>query len=126
MGSFQGDMDEFNARRLRVFIAAEKYFFKRTVRLSSNASIFYRQQERQGSMSITPRIDVYLKSGWNLFFSNLSTITFIRTPIDGWQWQTSPRFQAGVLKEFHITFIDPRFDVDVICFKDDNGNGQKA
>lgn len=122
---FRGDMAEYKAKRWRVFMGLEKYLFKRTVRLSSSFSGFYRQQEQQGSMSVTPRIDLYFKSGWNLYFSNISTLIFMREPTtNNWQWQTLPRFQAGIFRDFHVTFIDPRFDVDVICFKDDNGNGQ--
>ncbi|NJN78811.1 MAG: hypothetical protein HC803_11215, partial [Saprospiraceae bacterium] len=37
----------------------------------------------------------------------------------------TPRFQIGVYRDFYIAPDEKHYDLEVICFRDDNGNGQK-
>lgn len=123
VGQFQADPLDFYEHRIRLNSYVEQYFFKELLRLSFSGSSFYRMQQQRGTFSAVPRIDVMFRDGWQLSASSMYNISFFKLA-KRWMTQDFSRFQFGVTKSFHVSLAEKYHNLDVICFRDDNGNGQ--
>jgi hypothetical protein len=116
--------DDLFAQQLRLYSAWQHYFFERKLRISMSATSFYQISQTRGSFAITPRVEFFSKNNWRID-ANAALSYNVLAQNNVWQTQFNPRFQVGIYRDFYIAPDEKHYDLEVICFKDDNGNGQK-
>lgn len=123
VGQYQPEADELFGQNIRVFSTWQQRFFKRRLSVSLSTAGNYQLSLQRGSVSVIPRIQYLTKNNWR-FDINTNLNVYLLNQNNQWQTQLNPRIQIGVFKEFYLSLDEKHYDLDVICFKDDNGNGQ--
>lgn len=116
--------EDLFAKQLRLYSAWQRYFFERKLRVSFSATSFYQMSQTRGSISLTPRVEFLSKNNWRID-ANAALNYSVLIQNNTWQTMLSPRFQVGIYRDFYIAPDEKHYNLDIICFKDDNGNGQK-
>ena len=123
VGQYQPDADELFGENIRIFTTWQQRFFQRKLLVSLSGAANYQLSMQRGSVSVIPRIQYLTKNNWR-FDVNTNLNYYVLNQNNVWKTQLNPRIQVGVFKEFYLSLDEKHFDLDVICFKDDNGNGQ--
>lgn len=108
---------------IRFYSSWQHYFFQRRLRFSLNGNIFYQISNSRGNISASPALEYFTKNNWR-FEAKMDLNYTVLNQNDTWQTQSNPRFKVSIFRDFYISLDEKRYNLDVVCFKDDNGNGQ--
>ncbi len=119
---YSPNADDLFGRNLRLYVAWQHYFLRKTLRASLSGSSYYQFESTRGNFAITPRIE-FFKNNWRIDANTVLNYYAIQQN-DVWKTQWSPRVQVGLYRDFYIASDEKYYNLEIVCFKDDNGNGQ--
>lgn len=114
------------SKSLRIMPFFQKYYFNKTVLLSSYNSYYYEVGSNSERISLNANIKFFLEKDWTLFIDNNLYLSSFITEEGQKINSRSYFFSVGVKKVFDIPQPKVKYyDLKVICFKDINGNQMK-
>lgn len=123
VSQFDDNSTDLYNKNIRLYSAWQRYFFKRRLRCSISGNAMYQLGGDRGSFSLSPMATYYTKKNWR--FETKADLNYaVLNQGDIWRTQLNPRFKVSVFRDFYISADEKRYNLDVVCFKDDNGNGQ--
>ncbi len=122
IAQYEPNSSDIFAKQIRGFITWKRRFFKQKLQTSISGSCLYQLNNNRGNVAITPRVE-YLAKNWTIDINTVLNYAFV-TNNNSVRTQLNPRFQLGLYRNFYISPDEKSFDLDIVCFKDDNGNGQ--
>lgn len=123
VGQFSTNTDILNEARFRASAYVQKFIWNKKVRLSTSLSGLHYLDRNFGSVSFDPRLDLYTSKGFELNFTALLNVGYYNVN-ESWTTRNFSRFRIGVSQNFYVDARDERYNLTVVCFKDDNGNGK--
>ncbi len=122
ISQYEPNSADIFSEQIRGFVTWQKLFLKQKLRTSFSGSCLYQLNNERGNIALTPRIEYFAKN-WTFDVNTVFNYAFLINE-KGIRTQLNPRFQVGLYRNFYISPDEKSFDLDIVCFKDDNGNGQ--
>ncbi|MBI4946156.1 MAG: SPOR domain-containing protein [Bacteroidetes bacterium] len=111
------------SKSIRIMPFFQKYYFNKTMLLSSYDSYFYEVLSNREHITLNARLQFFLGRDWTFYVDNNLYMSSVISSDGQKNYSRSYFLNLGVKKSFDIP--QPRikyYDLKVICFKDINGN----
>ena len=121
---YRPDINDLNGEGFTTFFGWSRFMMKRRLWLTASGN--YRQDfaNKRSFFSFVPRAQVNLKFGWSAFVSGNFNYIVQTSNGAGARMTFIPQLNTGVRKDFDLIFKNKSYDLKVLCYLDENSNGQ--